>query len=132
MAGTRDQLVDDNFALGEQTLACQTANPGGGPALDACIQAITKAQFLVEPGAPAVSDLLQRARPDENHGTSPQGLVWYGGKGSRYNATYGDRRMPSTAETSDATMWLDAPTYFDDAPADYQRLYDWVAQGCLE
>ena len=128
VAGSRDDLVNDNFALKEQTLDCQQ-DTDGGAALTACIQAITKAQFLVEPGAPAVSDLLQRSRPDEDAGTSTLGLAWYGGKGQRYNATYGDRRMPSTTQSTNQADWKNAPTAFDLAPAGFQVLYDWVAQG---
>ncbi len=95
------------------------------------MQAVNKAQFLVEPGAPALSDLLQRARPDETSGSSPLGLAWYGSKASRYNATYGDRRMPSTAQSPDMTTWTNPPTYFDTHPAEFQILYDWVAQGAV-
>ena len=128
VTGTADQLVNANFALNEQTLDCQEKDDGGA-ALQACIQAITQAQFLVEPGAPAVSDLLQRARPDEDAGTSTLGLAWYGSKGKRYNATYGDRRMPSTTTSLDAGTWTNDSTYFDLEPADFQKVYDWVAQG---
>jgi hypothetical protein len=131
VAGTRDDLVNGNFALGEQTVDCQEADADSGTALAACIQAITKAQFLVEPGAPAGSDLLQRARPDEDAGTSTLGLAWYGGKGQRYNATYGDRRMPSTTQSTKPGDWTNQPIYFDLKPADFQVLYDWVAQGAL-
>ncbi len=120
---------NDNFALAEQTLKCQTANPGGGTGLDTCIQAITEAQFLIEPGAPAVSDLLMRARPDENAGTSSQGLGWYGSRGNRYSATYGDRRMPSTTLSANMADGSNLPTYFDMNPRQYQVFYDWVAQG---
>ncbi len=129
VTGSRDDLVNANFALNEQTADCQTANPDGGASLAACIAAITTAQFLVEPGVPAATDLLQRARPDEDAGVSPEGLLWYGSKGNRYNTTYGDRRMPSTNDTTDPTTWLDPPTYFDEHPAEYQVIYDWVAQG---
>lgn len=132
VCGSASDLVDANFALQEQTLACEEANPSGGQPLASCIQAINKAQFLVEPGAPAVSDLLQRARPDENAGTSPQGLLWYGSKGQRYNATYGDRRMPSTTQSTDPTMWLNLPASFDEDTTDYQVIFDWVAQGAQD
>ena len=56
-------------------------------------------------------------------------LAWYGSKGSRYNATYGDRRMPSTTQSTDPTQWLNLPTAFDTDPTSFQVLYDWVAQG---
>jgi hypothetical protein len=131
VTGTRDELVNDNFTIDEGTLKCQTSYPDGGDAFDACVQAISSAEFLVEPGAPAVSDLLERARPDENMGTSDAGLLWYGSRGSRYNATYGDRRMPSTTYSTDAGDWTNAPTAFDMAPDQYQVIWNWVAQGAL-
>lgn len=128
---TLDHIINDNFALTEQTTDCNADHPDGGPALADCIAAITEAQFLIEPGAPAVSDILQRARPDESLGTSDEGLTWYGGGSpkARYNAKYGDRRMPSTTISTNSTDWHDDPTYFDQNPTDYQTLYDWVAQG---
>jgi hypothetical protein len=128
VTGSRDDLVNDNFALKEQTLDCLEKGLDGG-SLVSCVQAITQAQFLVEPGAPAVSDLLQRSRPDEDAGTSEAGLAWYGSRGNRYNATYGDRRMPSTTTSPDPSTWTNGATYFDLNPAQYQTLYDWVAQG---
>jgi len=90
---------------------------------------VTKAEFLVEPGAPALSDILQRARPDESAGTSTLGLAWYGSRGNRYSAAYGDRRMPQTTESTSMTDWTNAPAYFDGNPVEYQILFDWVAQG---
>lgn len=128
---SRDHLVNDNFALTEQTADCKAADSDGGPAYAACLAAITQAQFLVEPGAPAVSDLLQRARPDESLGTSPSGLLWYGGgkPKARYNAKYGDRRMPSTTISTESKDWQNASTAFDLNQKDYQVLYDWIAQG---
>ncbi|HWE31528.1 MAG TPA: hypothetical protein VHB97_26185, partial [Polyangia bacterium] len=128
---TQDHLVNANFALAEQTADCQAKYPSGGQDLASCIQNITQAQYLVEPGAPSLSDLLQRARPDEAAGTSPTGLLWYGGgtPKSRYNATYGDRRMPSTTVSLMTAAWTNAPTYFDMTPKDFQTLNDWVAQG---
>jgi hypothetical protein len=83
---------------------------------------------LAEPGAPAASDLLQRSRPDEDGGTSAPGLVWYGSRGKRYNATYGDR-MPSTTQSTNPSDWAEQPTYFDTNPAQFQIVYDWIAQG---
>ncbi|HXJ20439.1 MAG TPA: hypothetical protein VMT03_09410 [Polyangia bacterium] len=134
VAGSRDELVNDNFALKEQTEDCHDDNPDGGAPLDACVQGITKAQFLVEPGAPAASDLLQRSRPDEEAGDSTLGLAWFGGGNpkSRYNAEYGDRRMPSTTQSTDPAAWTDQPTHFDMHPEEFQILYDWVAQGALD
>jgi hypothetical protein len=134
VTGTRDDLVNDNFALKEQTEDCQADNPDGGEALAACVQAINKAQFLIEPGAPAVSDLLQRARPDEEEGSSALGLAWFGGGNpkARFNAAYGDRRMPSTTDSTDMAHWQNVPTEFDQNPGEFQILYDWVAQGALD
>jgi hypothetical protein len=129
VGGSRDELVNDNLGFTEARIRCETANRDGGASLDSCIQAITGAQFLVEPGAPAVSVLLQRARPDEGAGTSMLGLLWYGNRGVRYNANYGDRRMPSTTISPDAGDWTNAPTHFDLNPAEYQTIFDWVAQG---
>lgn len=126
---SRDELVNDNYGLTEQTDRCHTANPEEGPALDACIRAITAAQFLVEPGAPAVSNMLTRARPDEDAASSMLGLAWFGSKGARYSTSYGDRRMPSTTISTDEADWKNASTSFDMNPADYQILFDWVAQG---
>jgi hypothetical protein len=60
------------------------------------------------------------------------GLSWWGSRGVRYNATYGDRRMPSTTESVDTAEWAKSlPTDFDVDPTDFQILYDWVAQGAL-
>lgn len=134
VTGTRDELVNDNFARKEQTEDCQADNPGDGAALDACIQGITKAQFLVEPGAPAASDLLQRSRPDEDAGGSALGLAWFGGGNpkARYSAGYGDRRMPSTTISTNPADWRDSPTAFDLNAGEYQALYDWVAQGARD
>jgi hypothetical protein len=128
---TREDLVNNNFAFSEQKADCETKYPSDKLALDACIQAITKAEYMVEPGAPALSDLLQRARPDEMAGTSPTGLLWYGGgtPKARYNATYGDRRMPSTTTSIIPSDWTNQPTWFDMRPQDFQILYDWIAQG---
>jgi hypothetical protein len=130
---TQDHLVNDNFALSEQTEDCKAKYPNDPTKLASCIHDITQAQYLVEPGAPSLSDLLQRARPDESAGTSPTGLLWYGGGNpkARYNAGYGDRRMPSTTTSLTTTDWTNQPTYFDTAPKDFQKLYDWVAQGAL-
>lgn len=104
VTGTRDDLVNDNFAIKEQTEDCQADNPDGGAALAACVQGITKAQFLIEPR------VRLRSR------------ICFSGR------SYGDRRMPST---TDSTQRHDVSTDFDRAPAEFQILYDWVAQGAL-
>lgn len=128
-AGTRDDLVNNNFGMALATRTCQRNNPGGGVALDQCVQGITSASFLVEPGAPAVSPLLARTRPDEDGNASANGLAWWGSQGMRYNMTYGDQRMPSTIESTDPTQWTNQPTDFDLDPASYQLVWNWVAQG---
>jgi hypothetical protein len=130
---TQDHLVNNNFGLAEKTDDCNTMFPSAPNQRAACIRDITAAQFMVEPGAPAISGLLLRSRPDEARGTSPLGLVWYGGGATkvRYNPDYGDRRMPSTTISTTRAAWTNAPTYFDMRPKDFQVLYDWVAQGAL-
>ena len=128
-AGTRDDLVNNNFGMALATRTCQRTNPDGGVALDQCIQGITSAVFLVEPGVPAGSPLLTRTRPDEDGNASANGLAWWGAQGARYNMTYGDQRMPSTIESTDPTLWTAQPTDFDLDPASYQQLWNWVAQG---
>jgi hypothetical protein len=39
--------------------------------------------------------------------------------------------MPSTTQAPAASDWTNQPTYFDEHPADFQILFDWVAQGAL-
>ena len=97
--------------------------------LDQCIQGITAASFLVEPGAPAVSPWLTRTRPDEDGNASASGLKWWGSNGSRFVNDYGDHRMPSTTESTDPAEWANQPTDFDDDPASYMIVWEWVAQG---
>lgn len=137
-AGTRDDLVNDNFALALGTRTCQRNNPTDSLAMNQCVQAITAASFLVEPGAPAVSPLLARARPDEDGNASSNGLAWWGARpaGSpagtapaRFLPDYGDHRMPSTSESNSADQWANQPTDFDTDPAAYQLVWNWVAQG---
>ena len=130
---TRDHLVNNNFGLAEDTQDCQAMFPDDAARRADCVHNVTAAEFLVEPGAPALSGLLLRARPDEALGSSPLGLVWYGdgSKKARYDADYGDRRMPSTTISTMMSDWTNAPTYFDVTPGDFQVLYDWVAQGAL-
>lgn len=128
---TYEHVVHFNFAYGEEKEKCETATPGNQTAIDACIAAITKTEYMIDPGSPANSALLRRALPDENKSVSTIGLLWYGSKGSRFG-DHGDRRMPAlniTASTADDEA---APTYFDQNPADYQLLWDWVAQGAQQ
>jgi len=130
--GTRDDLVNDNFGAALATRTCQQANPGGGVKMDQCVNNITAASFLVEPGVPALSNWLARARPDEEGNASANGLLWWGfggtGPTARYNAT-GDKRMPSTVESNDPTTWVAVTTDFDEDPATYLTVWQWVAQG---
>jgi hypothetical protein len=130
---TQDQLVNNNFALAEETADCEAMFPDDAAGRSHCVLGITSAEFLVEPGAPALSGLLLRARPDEALGSSPLGLAWFGGGSNkvRYNTDYGDRRMPSTTMSAAMADWANTPTYFDTSPQEYQVLYDWVAQGAL-
>jgi len=137
-AGTRDELVNDNFGLALGTRTCQRNNPTDTVALNQCIQAITSANFLVEPGVPAVSPLLARTRPDEDGNASANGLAWWGARpagspagtpAARFLPDYGDHRMPSTSESNSADQWANQPTDFDLDPASYQLVWSWVAQG---
>jgi hypothetical protein len=125
-----DNLVNNNTAYAEGKQSCIEKNPTDMAAQQACIAAITRVQYLVEPGAPANSNLLMHARPDENRSVSPTGLLWYGARGSRVTQS-GDRRMPP--QTLDAPPDMGTvdpqPTYFDLHPEEYQILFDWVAQG---
>jgi len=129
---TQDHIVNDNFAIAEKTEDCKAMYPDDPVRRARCIRDITAAEFLVEPGAPALSELLLRTRPDEALGTSALGLGWYGSDSkARYDSDYGDRRMPSTTISTNMADWTNAPTYFDMNPKDFQVLYDWVAQGAL-
>lgn len=125
-----DNIVHNNFAYGEQVTQCNSATPGNQTAIDACVAKITKTEYMVDPGNPALSTQLVRTRPDEQQSVSPTGLLWYGSKGSRFGST-GDRRMPSLNLTADTSDDKPLPTYFDQHTADYKKLWDWVAQGAL-
>jgi hypothetical protein len=127
-AGTRDELINDNFGLALQTRTCQQKNPDGGVKMDQCVRDITAASFLVEPGVPALSNWLVRARPDEEGNASANGLAWWGFGGTRYGSL-GDKRMPSTTESTNMDTWSNAPTDFDGDPASYLVVWEWVAQG---
>ena len=39
--------------------------------------------------------------------------------------------MPSTTQSTTPADWTNASAYFDLFPAEYQVIYDWVAQGAL-
>jgi hypothetical protein len=126
--GTRDELINDNFGLALQTRTCQQKNPDGGVKMDQCVRDITAASFLVEPGVPALSNWLVRARPDEEGNASANGIAWWGFGGTRYGSL-GDKRMPSTTESTSMDTWNNAPTDFDEDPASYLVVWEWVAQG---
>jgi hypothetical protein len=124
-----DAIVLHNFGYDESVKQCEAQFPSDPAGLDACKKAISHVQFMVEPGAPALSSMLRRARPDEDKGASVNGLKWFGSKNSRFGG-HGDRRMPpsnTTADTSDDDP--KQPIYFDEHAASFQVLFDWVAQG---
>lgn len=125
-----ENVVHNNFAYGEQVERCNNATPGDPAAIDACVAKITQTEYMIDPGNPALSTLLLRARPDEQQSVSPTGLLWYGARGSRFGGD-GDRRMPASNITADTSDDVAGPTYFDQNPADYKKLWDWVAQGAL-
>lgn len=130
--GNREELVNDNFAFSSAKLRCEQNNAAESVALAQCVQAITAAGFLVEPGAPAISSWLTRTRPDEDGNASPNGIAWWGSSTApnpRYNTSYGDRRMPSTIVDPDPAHWTNQPTYFDDHPDAWYTMWQWVAQG---
>jgi hypothetical protein len=125
---TYDELLNFNFGLSNKTIACDTQFPNDAVAHQACVDAITNMEFYFEPGAPAVSPGIRRARPDEQKSTSPEGIAWYGGA-SRFAGAHGDRRMPPQNTTADPADDVADPTYFDKVPEDFQIMFDWVAQG---
>jgi hypothetical protein len=125
-----DDIVLRNYAYYEAKQACDALGDAG--AQMACEQSITRVGYMVEPGAPANSNLARRSRPDELKSVSPVGALWYGNRnGDRFDA-HGDRRMPSTntsAVAPDMGQPAGAPTYFDNRPEEFQILFDWIAQG---
>jgi hypothetical protein len=131
-AGTREELVNDNFGYASAKFRCEQMFPADAIAKAKCIRDITSSGFLVEPGAPAISSWLSRSRPDEEGNASPNGIAWWGSTTAanpRYNTDYGDRRMPSTMVDPDPTHWTNQPTYFDRNPDDWYTVWQWVAQG---
>jgi hypothetical protein len=125
---THDELVNFNFGFNNKVLDCDKQFPNDPAGHQTCVDAITNMEFYYEPGNPAVSPAVRRARPDEQASTSPEGLAWYGGT-SRFSGAHGDRRMPPQNTTADMSDDLPDPTYFDKVPGDFQVLFDWVAQG---
>lgn len=123
-------VVLRNFAFYESQARCQQKYPMDATAEQACEKAITQVEYMIERGAPAASGLAQRCRPDDLKSVSPEGLLWYGFGSSRFGRD-GDNRMPSTTTTPVTDMGQPPalPTYFDEHPADYQIIFDWIAQG---
>jgi hypothetical protein len=128
---THDDLVNFNLAYYEEKSDCEAQFPNDPAGLQACLDAITAVEYMVEPGVPSWSPFMRRSRPDENGSTSPTGLKWYGSSGNRFGS-HGDRRMPPHNTTADlADDDAAAATHFDMKPSDFQLLWDWVAQGAL-
>lgn len=125
-----EEVVNLDFGYGEELRACAAKFP---TPMDeamrlACEKAIAKVEFFLEPGAPALSPIARRTRPDELRAASPEGLKWFGSGSLRFGS-HGDRRMPPTNITPETTDDKPEPTYFDQNPADFQILFDWIAQG---
>jgi hypothetical protein len=126
---TYDEIANFNFAFAEEEAACNEQFPNDPAGLEACKKGITGVEFMIELGAPALSPLMRRTRPDEEKGASATGIAWFGKSGSRFGSG-GDRRMPPSNTTPD--MGDDDPkkaSYFDNNLAEYQLLWDWVSQG---
>jgi hypothetical protein len=106
---TYDELLDFNFGFNNKVLACDAQFPADPAGHQTCVDAITSMEFYYEPGNPAVSPAVRRARPDEQKSTSPEGIAWYGGT-SRFSGTHGDRRMPPQNTTADMSDDVPDPT----------------------
>jgi hypothetical protein len=129
---TYDNVVNFDFGHKESVEACEAKTPGNQAAIDACIAAITKTEYMIELGNPALSTLIRRARPDEEKSASLIGSAWWGTKtGARFD-DHGDRRMPSLNTTADTADDVAGATHFDDKPADFKVLWDWIAQGAVK
>jgi hypothetical protein len=125
---TYDDVVNFDFGYGEEVAACEQQFPNDPTGLETCKNAITKVEYMIELGVPALSPLMRRARPDEEKSVSTVGLAWYGSSGSRFGS-HGDRRMPPSNITPETADDEPVPTYFDENPGMYQLLWDWVSQG---
>lgn len=123
-----EDIVERNFGYEEEKADCEEQFPADAQKRAECIAAITAVEYMVERGAPVLSPLLRRTRPDEMKSVSPTGLIWYGRAGSRFG-DHGDRRMPPQNITPDLMDDMATATHFDNNPADFQILFDWVAQG---
>ncbi|MFO0758823.1 MAG: hypothetical protein U0359_20190 [Byssovorax sp.] len=129
---TYEDVVSFNFAFGEEEEACEEQFPNDPAGLDACVKGITAVEYMVELGAPAVSPLARRTRPDEDKGASAIGLKWFGKSGARFG-DHGDRRMPPSNTTADpGDDDPGKPNYFDNNPGEYRLIWSWIAQGCPE
>jgi len=124
---TYDDVVSFDLAFAKGKADCATKHADQA-AYSACVNAITEVEYLVEPGAPALSPIARRMRPDEERSASVEGLKWFGKGGKRYGG-HGDRRMPPENTTEDASDDRSAPTYFDTHPQEFQIVFDWIAQG---
>jgi hypothetical protein len=125
---TYDEVVNFDLAFAEGQAQCAKKHAGDEAARTACVNAITEVEYLVEPGAPALSPIARRTRPDEERNASAEGLKWFGKGGKRYGG-HGDRRMPPENTTEVTSDDRNEPIYFDTHPQQYQILFDWIAQG---
>lgn len=126
--GSYEDLVQRDFGYDEEVAACADQFPTDAAKRMACEAQITAVEYMIEPGAPALSPLAQRCRPDESKAASAEGLKWFGEGGKRYDDN-GDRRMPPENITKDTADDKNGASHFDQNPADYQLLFDWIAQG---
>jgi hypothetical protein len=122
-----DDLVNFDLAFAEGKEKCAKQHADAGARM-ACVNAISEVEYLVEPGAPALSPLARRTRPDEERDASVEGLRWFGKSGKRFGG-HGDRRMPPQNTTETTSDDRNEPTHFDEHPQDFQMLFDWIAQG---
>lgn len=127
-----DNVVNFDFGHKESVEACEAKTPGDQAAIDACVAAITKTEYMIELGNPVQSTLIRRTRPDEEKSASLTGSLWWGTKtGARFD-DHGDRRMPSLNTTADTGDDVAGATYFDGKPTDFKLLWDWIAQGAVK
>src|SRR5262249_30866888 len=113
------ELVDNDFGYESGKERCRMMFGSDAAGEAACEQALTRSESMVEPGAPALSEVTIRTRPDEDLGSSENGLSWWGGTARRRFGDTGDRRMPKTNLTPDTADDENIPTYFDTHPRDY-------------
>lgn len=123
-----EAVVSNDFGYAEEKANCAAMHPTDDAMREACEQAITKVEYMIELGVPALSPLARRTVPDAERAASAEGLKWYGAAGKRFGG-HGDRRMPPLNLSADSADDVAGPTHFDENPADYQILFDWIAQG---